>query len=315
MAHVPPEFLDNNGRFPRKSYYKPTGRPRGRPRGSKSNPDRHSAAAAAAEAKVKRPVGRPRKYADDHPRYLPKGSRPVGRPRGSGLRRILPRPPVVDLDEEERRDSSESDESADPLEVLSADLETKVQSKERSSPLVDLPTKRKGPGRPRKFPDDHPKYLPKGSRPRGRPRGSKNRSTLQPDSVAGSKPRGRGRPPGRGRGRGRPPGRSRAPEVEILIQGEPETVEVSGASYYFGRNSESDDSRRLDTLEHNSEYDDDRRLDTLDDGVDDCEVANKYVEESQEADVDTIVIGQEEENDEEADYEDDIEIHEESLED
>ena len=44
-------------------------------------------------------------------------------------------------------------------------------------------------------------------------------------------------------------------------------------------------------------------------------MVNEYVEESQEADVDTIVIGQEEENDEEADYEDDIEIHEESLED
>jgi len=53
------------------------------------------------------------------------------------------------------------------------------------------------------------------------------------------------------------------------------------------------------------------------DSVKDCAVVNEYVEESQEADVDMIVIGQqeEEENEEEADYEDDIEIHEESLED
>ena len=309
---MPSEFLQN-GRFPKKSYYKPTGRPRGRPRGSKSNPERH----LAAEAKVKRPVGRPRKFADDHPRYLPKGSRPRGRPRGSALgprsgnasRRL---PPVVDLDEEQERDSVESDES-DPLEVLSAELETKVQNEERINHLADYgsqqPTKRKGRGRPRKYPDDHPKYLPKGSRPRGRPgrpRGSKNRITNDLDSVAGSttmRSRGRGRPRGRGRGRGRgrPPGRSRAPEVEILIQGEPETLEVTGGSYFFGgRNSDYDHP------------DDDDDVDV----VDDCAVVNEYIEESQEEDVDTIVIGQGEEgNGEEADYEDDIEIHEESLED
>ena len=81
------EFLKNGCFPPRKSYYKPTGRPRGRPRGSKSKPEgRHL---EAEEAKVKRPVGRPRKYADDHPKYLPKGSRPRGRPRGSVNR---PRP-------------------------------------------------------------------------------------------------------------------------------------------------------------------------------------------------------------------------------
>jgi len=46
-------------------------------------------------------------------------------------------------------------------------------------------------------------------------------------------------------------------------------------------------------------------------------VVNEYVEESQEAKVDTIIIGQqeEEEDEEEADYEDDIENHEESLQD
>ena len=100
-------------------------------------------------------------------------------------------------------------------------------------------------------------------------------------------------------------GRSRAPEVEILIQGEPETLEVSdmsgGGSYYFGG--------------HNSDYDDRGCLDV--DSVDDCAVVNECVEESQEAEVDTIVIGQQEEEDdeEEADYEDDIKIQEESLED
>ena len=83
VAHVPPEFLES-GHSPRKSYYKPTGRPRGRPRGSKANADRPE--------KVKRPVGRPRKFADDHPRYLPKGSRGRGRPRGS---RLGPRPANV----------------------------------------------------------------------------------------------------------------------------------------------------------------------------------------------------------------------------
>ena len=74
-----------------------------------------------------------------------------------------------------------------------------------------------------------------------------------------------------------------------------------GGSYYFGG--------------HNSDYDDRDCLN--EDSVEDCAVVNEYVEESQEAEVDTIIIGQqeEEEDEEEADYEDDIENHEESLQD
>ena len=111
------------------------------------------------------------------------------------------------------------------------------------------------------------------------------------------RPRGRGRPPGRGRGR--PPGRAATAEVEVLIQGEPEMLELPGDSYYFlGRHNG-----------HESQ-------DPLGEG-DDCTVENEYVDGNEEADVDTIAIEQEEEYEEEdklTDDEGDIEIHEESLE-
>ena len=61
--------------------------------------------------------GRPAEYADDHPRYLSKGSRPRGRPRGS------------------------RSELCDPLAELNTELETKVQTKEQSesdSTSVDM---------------------------------------------------------------------------------------------------------------------------------------------------------------------------------
>ena len=98
-----------------------------------------------------------------------------------------------------------------------------------------------------------------------------------------------------------------------------------GGSYYFGGHNSGPNSgpnigpNSGPNIGPNSgSYSDYNNLDCLDeDGVDDCAVVNEYDEESQEVDVDTIVIGQheEKEDEEEADYEDDIEIHEESLED
>ena len=88
--------------------------------------------------------------------------------------------------------------------------------------------------------------------------------------------------------------------MEVLIQGEPEMLELPGDSYYFVGRHNGHDRDPLGEGEH-------------------CTVANEYIDEYEEADVDTIVIDQEEEYEEEdeyeeADYEGDIEIHEESLE-
>ena len=58
ISHVASEFLENGrGLFPKKSYYKPTGRPRGRPRGSKSNPERHMSPKKAAKKPTPTPGG------------------------------------------------------------------------------------------------------------------------------------------------------------------------------------------------------------------------------------------------------------------
>ena len=50
--------------------------------------------------------------------------------------------------------------------------------------LTSNPAKKKGPGRPRKYPDDHHRYLQKGSRSSGRPRVSRNMSASARASKA-----------------------------------------------------------------------------------------------------------------------------------